>query len=141
MAFNICEVFVNYSTNQTLRFKQSYSMLLNRISHITNDPNSSTAIHQSRQILPELSDPDPFEFNNDVETEHIDGSQLRFNQNTQKITRTDVSRRDRPSLNKPVREKTLMFYANVYMYVCIVENRNLFRELTENERIILTYCS
>ena len=37
----ICEVFVNYSTNQTLRFKQSYSMLLNRISHITNDPNSS----------------------------------------------------------------------------------------------------
>ncbi|CAF2146068.1 unnamed protein product [Rotaria magnacalcarata] len=37
----MCRLFINYSTNETLDFKQSYSILLSRISHITNDPNSS----------------------------------------------------------------------------------------------------
>ncbi|CAF3296364.1 unnamed protein product, partial [Rotaria socialis] len=45
----MCRVFINYSTNETLDFKQSYSILLSRINHITNDPNTSTAIHQSRE--------------------------------------------------------------------------------------------
>ncbi|CAF3169111.1 unnamed protein product [Rotaria socialis] len=37
----MCRVFINYSTNETLDFKQSYSILLSRINHITNDPNTS----------------------------------------------------------------------------------------------------
>ncbi|CAF4249402.1 unnamed protein product [Rotaria sp. Silwood2] len=40
----ICEVFMSYSTTETFQFKQSYSVLLKRISHISNDLNVSQVL-------------------------------------------------------------------------------------------------
>src|SRR5690349_6220101 len=80
----ICEVFLNYSTNETISFKINYSILLTRISQITNDPNSSAAINQSRQTL--LESTDPFEFDDDVENDNLGHSQLHSDE-TIKTTR------------------------------------------------------
>ncbi|CAF4808358.1 unnamed protein product, partial [Rotaria socialis] len=96
----MCRVFINYSTNETLDFKQSYSILLSRINHITNDPNTSTAIHQSRESLSESSD--PFEFNDDTENDHPNCSQLHSNENTQNKKRTNTSRPVKSTLHKSI---------------------------------------
>ena len=47
----ICRVFINYSTNTTPYFAKHYTVLLSRISEITNDPNASKAITQSKDVV------------------------------------------------------------------------------------------
>ncbi|CAF3836343.1 unnamed protein product, partial [Rotaria sp. Silwood1] len=94
----ICEVFVNYSTNETVHYKQHYSVLLSRISQITNDPNSSAAINQSRKFLSQSVD--PFEFGDDNENDNLGYNLVDFNETAQKTKTLNKSHAGRSSLNK-----------------------------------------
>lgn len=75
----ICEVFLNHEANETINFKMNYSILLTHINQITNDPNLSASIKLSKQTLPEPTD--PFEFDDDIENNNLDSSQLHSNGN------------------------------------------------------------
>ncbi|CAF3810547.1 unnamed protein product [Rotaria sp. Silwood1] len=96
----ICEVFVNYSTNETVHYKQHYSVLLSRISQITNDPNSSAAINQSRKFLSQSVD--PFEFGDDNENDNLGYNLVDFNETAQKTKTLNKSHAGRSSLNKSI---------------------------------------
>jgi len=74
----ICEVFLNYSINETANFKINYSILLTRISKISNDRTLSLAIEQTKQILSESVD--PFEFNDDIDNDTLNENQLHSNE-------------------------------------------------------------
>ena len=95
----ICEIFINYSTNETVQFKHSYSTLLSRIGNISNNPNSSTAVHQSRQSQPDALD--PFEFIDETDDIEIDMNQPQSSQRTQNSNRTNLK-------NRSVRKRRLI---------------------------------
>lgn len=97
----ICEVFLNYSINETV-FKQNYSIVLSRIKRITNNLNLSTAINQSRDILSVTND--PFDFNDDIEHEDLDQTQLHSNEKSNKKKQCHKPRTSQSSLNKSVRK-------------------------------------
>lgn len=83
----ICELFLNYSTNETASFKVNYSVLIGRISQITNDENSLAAINQSLETLSKSNDPYDFSDDDDLEIDHADYSQPRSRENC-KATKT-----------------------------------------------------
>ena len=76
----ICEVYFNYSTNETPELKVNYSILLSRISQLTNDANSSTVIHQSRETLLQSNDPYDFTDDDDLDIEDSERTQLHSRQ-------------------------------------------------------------
>ena len=104
----ICEVFLNYSINETA-FKQSYSIVLSRIERITNNLNLSTAINQSRDMLSATND--AFNFNDDVENLDLDEIQLHSNEKSNKKKQSHKARTSQSSLNKSVRKKILFIYS------------------------------
>ncbi|CAF0912387.1 unnamed protein product [Adineta ricciae] len=71
----ICRVFLNYTTNTTPYFAKHYTMLLSRISEITNEPNASKAITQSKEVVTATDDPYEFDeedfFNDDDEGDEL----------------------------------------------------------------------
>ncbi|CAF3717580.1 unnamed protein product [Rotaria sordida] len=96
----ICEVFINYSTNETVTFKQHYSILLSRISQITNDPNSSAAINQSKEIISESTD--PFEFDDDIENDNLHHNLFDSNKTMEKTKQLKRSYSHRTSVNNSI---------------------------------------
>ncbi|CAF3269861.1 unnamed protein product [Rotaria sp. Silwood2] len=96
----ICEVFLNYSTNETVHYKQHYSVLLSRISKITNDPNSSAAINQSRKILSESVD--PFQFDDDNENFNLEHNSMDSNETIQKKKKLNKLHARRSSADKSI---------------------------------------
>ncbi|CAF3628835.1 unnamed protein product [Rotaria sordida] len=76
----ICQVFLSYSTNNDINFKQHHATLLVRISKITSDPNSSRAISQSKDILSNRND--SFEFDDTSEIDDYDDNQMHTNEKT-----------------------------------------------------------
>ncbi|CAF4455987.1 unnamed protein product, partial [Rotaria sp. Silwood2] len=101
----ICEVFINYSTNETVIFKQHYSILLSRISQITNDPNSSAAINQSKEIVSESID--VFEFDDDIENDNLDHNVFDSKRTMEKMKQLNRSYSHRTSVNKSCYEKNI----------------------------------
>ena len=92
----ICEVFFNYASNDTNKFKQHHASLLYRISKITSDPNSLKAINRSKEILSNTQE--PFEFHDDDECRLDEyGQSLRQsdecikNNSTTKSTKTSLA--------------------------------------------------
>ncbi|CAF2075054.1 unnamed protein product [Rotaria magnacalcarata] len=73
-------IFVlNYVSNDNINFKQHHATLLSRISNITNDPNSSRAINQSKEILTNIND--PFAFDDDNELDDYDHNPMNTYEN------------------------------------------------------------
>ncbi|CAF4854420.1 unnamed protein product, partial [Rotaria sp. Silwood1] len=94
----ICEVFINYSTNETEIFKQHYSILLSRISQITNDPNASAAINQSKEIASESID--PFEYDDDdIENDNLNHNIFDSSKTMEKMKQLKRSYSHRTSVN------------------------------------------
>ena len=91
----ICEVFLNYSTNETPEFKVNYSILLSRISQLTNDANSSTAIHQSRETLLQSNDPYDFTDDDDLDIDDYERTQLQSRQHRKTSRRNQRTRKSR----------------------------------------------
>ncbi|CAF1370898.1 unnamed protein product [Rotaria magnacalcarata] len=75
----IYQVFFNYVSNDNINFKQHHATLLSRISKITNDPNSSRAINQSKEILTNIND--PFAFDDDNELDDYDHNPMNTYEN------------------------------------------------------------
>jgi hypothetical protein len=94
----ICNVFLNYSKDNTIDFKINCSILTNHISQIANDPNSSTAINESKKLLLATTDPtDPFEFDDDddIENDHLDHSQLYSSTTNKTTAKTNKQKKQR----------------------------------------------
>ncbi|CAF5172928.1 unnamed protein product, partial [Rotaria magnacalcarata] len=70
---------LNYVSNDNINFKQHHATLLSRISNITNDPNSSRAINQSKEILTNIND--PFAFDDDNELDDYDHNPMNTYEN------------------------------------------------------------
>ncbi|CAF4116640.1 unnamed protein product, partial [Rotaria sp. Silwood1] len=105
----ICEVFINYSTNETEIFKQHYSILLSRISQITNDPNASAAINQSKEIASESID--PFEYDDDdIENDNLNHNIFDSSKTMEKMKQLKRSYSHRTSVNNSVRKGILCNY-------------------------------
>lgn len=99
----ICQVFFNYSSNDNVHLNQHYATLLSRISKITNDPNVSRAIHQSKGTLSNAID--QYNFNDDSEIDDYDENQMHPNENiktSNKRKRANNSTLNSSSLNKSV---------------------------------------
>lgn len=91
----ICEVFLNYSTNETPEFKVNYSILLSRISQITNDANSSAAISQSRETLLQSNDPYDFTDDDDLDIDEGEPTQLHSRQHRKTSRRNKRTQKSR----------------------------------------------
>ncbi|CAF5201161.1 unnamed protein product, partial [Rotaria magnacalcarata] len=75
----IALLFFNYVSNDNINFKQHHATLLSRINNITNDPNSSRAINQSKEILTSIND--PFAFDDDNELDDYDHNPMTTYEN------------------------------------------------------------
>ncbi|CAF1903255.1 unnamed protein product, partial [Rotaria magnacalcarata] len=71
--------FFNYVSNDNINFKQHHATQLSRISKITNGPNSSRAINQSKEILTNIND--PFAFDDDNELDDYDHNPMNTYEN------------------------------------------------------------
>ncbi|CAF4682520.1 unnamed protein product [Rotaria socialis] len=99
----ICQVFFNYASNDNINFKQHHATLLSRISNITNDPNSSRAIHQSKEIRTNIND--PFAFDDDNELDDYDHNTMNTNENIKtnnKRKRSTTSHLNSSNINKSI---------------------------------------
>ncbi|CAF4303353.1 unnamed protein product, partial [Rotaria magnacalcarata] len=75
----IALLFFNYVSNDNINFKQHHATLLSRINNITNDPNSSRAINQSKEIFTSIND--PFAFDDDNELDDYDHNPMTTYEN------------------------------------------------------------
>ena len=94
----ICNVFLNYSKDNTTDYKINCSVLNNHISQITNDTNSSADISESKKLFPATTDPtDPYEFDDDddILSDHMDQSNLHSHATKKSTTKTKQPKKKR----------------------------------------------
>ncbi|CAF4811735.1 unnamed protein product, partial [Rotaria magnacalcarata] len=100
--------FFNYVSNDNINFKQHHATLLSRISKITNVPNSSRAINQSKEILTNINDPFAFDDDNeldDYELDDYDHNPMNTNENIKtdnKRKRWTTSHLNSSNINKSI---------------------------------------
>ncbi|CAF4150543.1 unnamed protein product [Rotaria sp. Silwood2] len=136
----ICQVFLSYSTDDNINFKQHHATLLSHISKITGDPNSCRAISQSKQILSSIDD--PYEFDNNNKNDDYDDNHLHTNGKT-KISnkkKQSISSRSHPSVtnkslelneaDSPFKEELQTIY-----YECVEAYIKNYGDLSSSDKI------
>ncbi|CAF4320486.1 unnamed protein product, partial [Rotaria magnacalcarata] len=92
---------LNYVSNDNINFKQHHATLLSHISNIANDPNSSRAINQSKEVLTNIND--PFAFDDDNELDDYDHNPMNTYENIKtnnKRKRSTTSHLNSSNINK-----------------------------------------
>ncbi|CAF4384319.1 unnamed protein product [Rotaria magnacalcarata] len=94
---------LNYVSNDNINFKQHHATLLSHISNIANDPNSSRAINQSKEVLTNIND--PFAFDDDNELDDYDHNPMNTYENIKtnnKRKRSTTSHLNSSNINKSI---------------------------------------